>query len=174
MAANWLGWGLLLVKGRDGVLGEEWHGGELGEGQGPAGPGPVQEPAAAAGPGTRAAHRGGRAHGAGPAGTAGGGGGHGGRAIEELHGEGLKIAEIAAWCGGLSAAELNRLRAAARPQPTSPDTDAAATQGAASGLLGDADAPDAAGAAASHPMSGRDQAGAGADEPVAGPSASGL
>lgn len=100
LAANWLGWGLLLVKGRDGVLGEEWHGGESGEGQGPAGPGRYksqlrqqarereQRIEAAA---LRVLVQLGRRAAAEAA---------AGCAIEDLHGEGLETAEIAAWCGG--------------------------------------------------------------------------
>jgi hypothetical protein len=45
-----------------------------------------------------------------------------GHALELLHAEGLKAADVAGWCGGLTAAEINRLRAVARTTDTDADS----------------------------------------------------
>lgn len=37
-----------------------------------------------------------------------------GHALDLLHAEGLKTTDVAEWCGGLTAAEINRLRTVAR------------------------------------------------------------
>nr|NLI50352.1 hypothetical protein [Propionibacterium sp.] len=72
-----------------------------------------------------------------------------GRAIEDLHAEGLKASEIAAWCGGLTVSELNRLRAAARNAGVDPASDAVGVRSAAAAVdldpdaVGSADAPTA-------------------------------
>jgi hypothetical protein len=45
-----------------------------------------------------------------------------GCAIELLHAEGLKTADVAEWCGGLTASEINRLRTVARNTETDADS----------------------------------------------------
>jgi hypothetical protein len=52
-----------------------------------------------------------------------------GHALELLHAEGLKIADVAEWCVGLTAAEINQLRTIARKTTTDADSaDRAARQ----------------------------------------------
>lgn len=62
-----------------------------------------------------------------------------GRAIETLAGEGLTSRQIAQWCGGLTLAELRRLRSLARRQSTAPEAAAAVIAEAETAQMTDAE-----------------------------------